>query len=93
MVGAEGFKPFYRVYREAFPDVHITVDEVVAEGPLTAARFTVTGTHTGELDGLKPTGKRVTFTGMAMTRWQNGQIVEGWNNVDLPGMMAQLSSG
>jgi predicted ester cyclase len=92
LVGAEGFKPFYRLYRDAFPDLHIDVEEIVAEGDLTVTRFTVTGTHMGDSLGLAPTGRQVRATGMVMTRWQDGRIVEGWNNVDIPGMMAQLSA-
>jgi predicted ester cyclase len=76
-----------------FPDLRVTVEEVIAEGDLTAARLSVTGTHEGDHLGVAPTGRRVSFTGMTFTRWRDGKIVEGWNNVDIPGLMKQIGAG
>jgi len=91
--GPEEFEPFHASFVGALSDMHISVDDVLAEGDMTAARLTVTGTHTGDHLGLDATGKRVSFTGMTFTRWRDGQIVEGWNNVDLPGLMKQIEAG
>jgi steroid delta-isomerase-like uncharacterized protein len=90
IVGVESFKQFQQAYRGAFPDLRINVEEIVAERDLTATRFTVTGTHHGDSLGFAPTGKPVRITGQVMTRWKDGRIVEGWNNVDIPGLMKQL---
>lgn len=90
--GAEGFKPFVQRIRSAFPDIHITVDDTINEGDQIAARFTGTMTHTGDDLGFPATGKRVTVSGMSFTRIRNGQIVEGWNNWDIYGMMQQLEA-
>ena len=88
--GPGPFKEFHRQFTQAFPDIHIQVEEVVCEGDLVAARFSGTGTHHGHDLGVPPTGKAVTFTGMSFMRWRDGQIVEGWNNVDIPGILMQV---
>lgn len=80
--GPEGFKAFHAQFRGALPDIQITVEDVISEGDKTVARFSGTGTHLGEHLGVPPTAQPVTFTGMTITRWQDGQIVEGWNSVD-----------
>ncbi|HEU4751475.1 MAG TPA: ester cyclase, partial [Armatimonadota bacterium] len=88
--GVEGFKALHRKFLSAFPDLHIEVDDVVAEGDRTAARYTCTGTHQGGTLGIPATGRRVRFTGMSFTVWKDGRIVEGWNNVDFASMLQQL---
>jgi steroid delta-isomerase-like uncharacterized protein len=89
--GVEGFKQFVMLYRSAFPDVHFTVDDIVAEGDRVATRWTATGTHTGQLMNIPPTGKKVTVTGMTLTRYNaEGKGVEGWANFDQLGMLQQL---
>lgn len=90
--GTRGFKEFHEQYCRAFPDIHIQLDEVLAERDLTAVRFTATGHHTGEGLGLAPTGLPISITGMVFSRWRDGKIVEGWNLVDFPKMMQQLSA-
>ena len=67
--GTEEFKQLLSVYITAFPDAHFTVEDEIAEGERVVIRWTVTGTHKGELQGIAPTGKHVTVTGMALT-WQ-----------------------
>src|SRR5213592_4113897 len=62
--GPDGFKPFFRKFREAFPDLQITVDDTVAEGDLIVARCTVRGTHRGHTLGFAATQKPVLFTGI-----------------------------
>lgn len=91
--GSEGFKPFHATFKGAFPDMRIEVEEVIQEGDLTAARFSGTGTHTGESLGTAATNRPVKFTGMSFTRWRNGKIVEGWNNADIAGIMKQIGAG
>jgi steroid delta-isomerase-like uncharacterized protein len=90
--GAAGFKPFVHRIRNAFPDIHITVDDTINEGDKIAARFTATMTHTGDDLGFPATGKRVTVSGISFTRIAKGQIVQGWNNWDIYGMMQQLEA-
>jgi steroid delta-isomerase-like uncharacterized protein len=90
--GAEDFKPFVQRIRSAFPDIQITVDDTITQEDKIAARFTATMTHTGDALGFPATGKRVTVRGMSFSRMVNGQIVEGWNNWDIYGLMQQLEA-
>jgi predicted ester cyclase len=89
--GPDEFRKFYRQFRSGIPDIHITVDQVVAEGDTTAVRFTAHGTHSGDGLGIKATHRRIRFTGICMMRWKNGQIVEGWNEFDAAGLMRQIT--
>lgn len=73
------FKEFHQTYSAAFPDVHLTVREMVAEGDVVAARWEGAGTHKGVLMGFNPTFKTAKFSGMVFSRIRNGKIVEGWN--------------
>ncbi len=90
LIGPEGFKPFHAAYRQAFPDVTIRIEHLVAEGDIVAARWSGTGTHQGEGLGMAATGRRVRFSGMAFVRVEGSQIVEAWNNFDQLGMFQQL---
>ena len=90
MRGVDAFKPFHAAYRDAFPDVQITVEAVIAEGDMVAARWSATGTHRGDGLGFPATHQRAHFTGMTMCRVRNGKLVEGWNTFDQLGMMQQL---
>ena len=88
--GPEGMKQLIGMYRAAFPDVHIIIDDILAEGDKVALRWTATGTHQGELMGIPPTNKKVTITGMDINRLAGGKIAEHWGNFDQMGMMQQL---
>jgi steroid delta-isomerase-like uncharacterized protein len=88
--GREGFKEYVRAVRRAFPDFHNRVEEFIAEGDRVAARLTYTGTHTGALFGIAPTGRRVSYAGVALFRIASGQIAEGWVLGDLHNLIGQL---
>src|SRR5574341_1623858 len=88
--GPEGAKQLVTVYRNAFPDVHFTVDEQIAEGDKVVTRWTGHGTHQGELLGIPATGKSSTVTGIAVDRIVNGKIAESWGIFDQFGMLQQL---
>ena len=88
--GPEGSKQFVTVYRNAFPDVHFTIDDQLAEGDQVVTRWTGHGTHQGELVGIPATGKSSTVTGITENRIVDGKIVESWNIFDQFGMMQQL---
>jgi steroid delta-isomerase-like uncharacterized protein len=90
--GTREFKEFHQKFCQAFPNLQIHVDEVLAERDMTAVRFSVSGHHTGEGLELPPTGRKVSFSGMAFSRWRDGRIVEGWNLVDFPMMQQQLTA-
>jgi len=88
--GPESEKKRATLYRNAFPDLRLTVEDLIAGGETVVARWSCHGTHKGELDGILPTGKQFTITGVTITRFENGKMVEGWVNWDALGMMQQL---
>src|SRR6266566_7237188 len=88
--GPEGFKQFASVYFTAFPDLRITIDDMVAEGDTVVTRWTAQGTNTGSLFGMPATNKSATVTGITIYRIAGGKIVETWTNFDGLGMMQQL---
>lgn len=91
--GTDAFKAFHARFKGAFPDLRVHIEDLLSEGDLTATRFTCTGTHTGDQLGIAPTNRPVRFTGMTFARWKDGKITEGWNEVDLPGLMRQVGAG
>lgn len=88
--GIEGARQFAAEFREAFPDLRITVEDQVAEGDRVATRFTSRGTHQGELEGIAPTGNRVEVTGLVISRIAGGKIAEDWTYYDALGLMQQI---
>jgi steroid delta-isomerase-like uncharacterized protein len=74
--GINEYKQLHETYIRAFPDCKMTIDEVMSEGDMVAARYTFTGTHKGELKGVAPTGKRVNETVMVLCRISNGKVTE-----------------
>ena len=91
--GPEGCKQVARIFRDAFPDFHMTVEDVVAEGDVVVCRFQQTGTHEGDLFGIAPTGRTVDFGEMALCQLAGGQIVATWFQTDMLGLMGQLGVG
>jgi len=90
--GPEVQRSIVEMYRAAFPDVRLPVDEVVDVGDKVALRWHAEGTHRGELEGLAPTGVRATVTGLSIDHWQGGKIVEVWNEWDNLGLSRQLGA-
>ena len=88
--GATGFKPFFRNFRGAFPDIEVIVEDLIAEGDKVAARCRVRATHAGEGLGFAATKRPMEITGMTFVRVRDGKIVEAWNNFDFMGMFQQL---
>lgn len=88
--GPENFKLFHRAFRGAFPDIRVTVEDVLADGDRIAARCSVRATHTGDHLGFAATGKPVEITGITICRIGHGQIIESWNNFDFLKLYQQL---
>ena len=88
--GPEGFKEYVSVFRSAFPDLHIEIEDQVAEGDKVVTRWTGTGTHEGDMMGIAPTGNKVTLPGMEIVRFSDGKIAEGWEGYDSMVLMQQL---
>ena len=90
--GREEYKKFVNLYVNAFPDVHLTIEDEVASGDTVVTRWTATGTHKGDLPGLPRTGRKVSVDGISMVRLRDEKIVESWNVWDALGMMRQLGA-
>jgi steroid delta-isomerase-like uncharacterized protein len=88
--GREPFKQYLSMLLTAFPDLHLSIDDVIGEGDRVVVRCTLRGTHQGELMGIAPTGKQVAVTGISIMFIANGKLVEEWANTDTLGMMQQL---
>jgi len=78
------------LYRTAFPDLRLTIEDIIAEGETVMARWSCRGTHRGDLSGIAPTGKHFTISGVSIACFANGKMVEGWINWDALGLMQQL---
>jgi len=90
--GPEGQKQIVNLYRGAFTNAHISVEDQLAEGDRVVTRWTGSGTHQGELMGVAPTGNQVRITGITINRVSGGKIVESWSNYDALGMMQQIGA-
>ena len=88
--GPEGIKQYAAMSLGAFPNARVTVEDQVAEGDKVVSRWTATGTHTGELMGLAPTGRSIEISGITINRFSRGKIAEDWYQSDDLGMMQQL---
>ena len=88
--GPAAFKRVVQLWRSAFPDWHMTIEELVAERDIVANRFTTRGTHQGPLLGIPPTGRPITVKGMEFHRVRDGRVAESWISDDIPGILVQL---
>lgn len=96
--GYEGVEPglggrrYYEAFWVAFPGGQISLDDVISEGDEVACRFTLRATHRGEFNGMPPTGRQVTRTGITILRFSGGRCVERWSQADSLGLLRQLGS-
>jgi steroid delta-isomerase-like uncharacterized protein len=90
--GAELAKEVFARLLRAYPDLHITIEDLVEEGDRVVSRNTVTGTHQGEYMGIPPTGKSVTYNEIFIARFADGRIAETWGVVDVLSQMRQLGA-
>jgi predicted ester cyclase len=86
----EGDKQFINMLHAAFPGIHFTLEDQIAEGDTVVHRLTARGTHLGEFNGIPPTGKQATVTAININRFADGKVVEAWGEFDLLGLMQQL---
>lgn len=90
--GRTGYRELITLYRNAFPDVKLTVEEQIAEGNTVVSRWTAQGTHRGELFGTAPTGKQVRVQGIIVSRISNGKVTEDNEVYDVFGMLRQIGA-
>jgi steroid delta-isomerase-like uncharacterized protein len=88
--GLAGFKLMVRGYRAAFPDLRVTIDDLLAQGDKAAARVTFRGTQRGEFQDIPPTGKSITMSAIALLRFKDGAVVEQWAVLDRLSMLTQV---
>jgi steroid delta-isomerase-like uncharacterized protein len=88
--GAQALREVFARLAGAFPDLHIAVEDVIAEGDKVVYRNTVTGTHLGEYMGVAPTGRSITYNEIFIVRVVGGRITETWGVVDIAAQMRQL---
>lgn len=89
--GPEGYKAMFSDLRAAFPDLHVEMEHLVATDDELAFAYVITGTHLGPLMGQPPTGKKVSYRGMQISRFDSdGKLVERWGSSDELGMQRQL---
>jgi steroid delta-isomerase-like uncharacterized protein len=88
--GPEILKEVFKRLHRAYPDLHVTIEDMIEEGDRVVSRNTVTGTHLGEYMGHPPTGRSVTYDEIFIFRFADGRIAETWGVVDVLSQMKQL---
>ena len=90
--GADGLSSMVERYRSALPDLELTIDHQFAAGDYVASRFTIRGTHDGDLMGVPASGRAVEFTGITISRCRDGLIAEEWELTDTVGLLGQVGA-
>jgi steroid delta-isomerase-like uncharacterized protein len=90
--GAAPFKVFYSNLRQVFPDLHVTIEEMLAEGEKVAVRIVMEGTHSSPVLGPPATGRKVTVGAMVIARIADGKIAQAWNIVDQLALLRQIGA-
>ncbi|WP_027345480.1 ester cyclase [Hamadaea tsunoensis] len=90
MSGVQAMKNVWIVLLRAFPDIRVTIEDIIAEGDKVAYRSRVTGTHLGEYRGAEPTGRRVAYDEMFIVRYADGLAAEIWGVVDVYAQLRQI---
>lgn len=88
--GPEEYKEFVSMFRAAFPDMEVSIEDQLSEGEKVVERHTVRGTHEGELLGIEPTGKEIAVEGVVIVRFEDGKVAEEWAHGDMMGLLEQL---
>jgi steroid delta-isomerase-like uncharacterized protein len=88
--GPEGYWQYFNAQRQAFPDIHYTVEDQITEGNRVVTRWTARATHLGEFQGVPPTARMGMVTGISIFHISNGNIVECWTSYDALGLLQQL---
>jgi steroid delta-isomerase-like uncharacterized protein len=90
--GPEGYRAFFTELHNAFPDISVALDTLVADEDSIAIAYTLAGTHNGSLRGLSPTGRKFKIRGVQISRFKDGKMVERWGSSDELGMLRQLGA-
>lgn len=90
--GPDAFRMAVMLWRQAFPDIYVTVEDVAGEDEKVYCRFTTRGTHDGPLMGVPPSGKQVTIHEMSCHRLVGGRVVESWIGDNVPNILHQIGA-
>ena len=90
--GPEGFVGFFKTMRQAFPDMKVGVDHMVADDENVSIAYTLAGTHKGDFQGVSPTGRSVEVRGMQIARFRDGRMIERWGSSDELGILKQIGA-
>ncbi len=90
--GPEGWQRRVAILRTAFPDIHTTIEDLLAVEDKVVVRYRVRGTHGGSFWGVAPTGKEITYTGIMIVRLRDEQLAEEWSEADLLGLTRQIGA-
>lgn len=90
--GPQGFIDFFTMMRNAFPDLHIEVEHLVADEDNVSFAYTVTGTHKGDFMGVAPTGTKISARGVQIGRFENAKLKERWGSSDELGILKQIGA-
>lgn len=90
--GRDAAIAYFQGVRAAFPDLHFEIDDLIAEGDRVVTRWSASGTHLGDFQGIPPTGRRIKISGTDVDRIANGRVVECWPQLDELGLLQQLGA-
>ena len=90
--GPEGYIRLFAALRASFPDLAVSVDELVMDDDKIAIAYTITGTQKGEFLGVAPTGRKIRARGVQIARFRNGKMVERWGSSDQLGILQQIGA-
>jgi len=92
LFGPDGYRHFYTLYIKAFPDLKLTIDDLISEGDRVVCLYTATGTHSGQIMDIAPTGKTITTKGVVITRFSEGKMSESWHFHDDLTLMQEIGA-
>jgi hypothetical protein len=92
VTGAQALKVVFMTLHGAYPDLHVAIEDLIAEGDKVVSRNVVTGTHQGEYMGIPPTGKSVTYNEIFIFRFVSGRVAETWGVIDVLSQLKQLGA-
>lgn len=90
--GKRPFEAFHANLRDALPDLHVNIEDMIAEGDKVAVRVTLEGTHRGSAFGVGPSGRKVTLGAIVIVHIKDGKIAEAWNNIDQLALARQIGA-
>jgi len=90
--GIKGFKQLVTMYHTGFPDLHISIEDMIEESDKVVVRWSSQSTHKGPFMGISPTNKRIAITGISILRLKDGKVSEEWTEMDTLGVLRQMGA-